>query len=176
MNLPDTDLGTEHDRRGSTSDDHLPMSLPVELVLHDREVIAAVCAYAEGDARTRFLEMAFRVGVLALQNAAGEVDAERIRRESDRLLNSLVRHLEDHNRTVNSGVATVLKELRFRIFRTCLESAALRLNMARPRTRRSVLYYTMRVKTPAVRGGSRTSAIVLAMRLRRSSRAVPMPS
>ncbi len=109
MNMPGFDSVNEVNGDATIHPDDLPLTLPIELVVHDAEVIAAICGYAEGEERHRFVERALRVGVLALKSASGEVDTERIQRETERLVTTLSHQFHEHNRTIHDGVAEVLK-------------------------------------------------------------------
>ena len=93
----------------SASDD-LPVSLPVEIVVHDRETIAELCSLTEGDERDRFAQDALRIGVLALRQARGEIDVQQIRRESDRFLTALDARLGEHARGVHDRLTVQMKE------------------------------------------------------------------
>lgn len=109
MNTPDLDSMEKMIGDAAIHPDDLPMTLQVEVVVHDAEVIAAICDHADGEERHRFVERALRIGVLALKNASGEVDAERIHRETERLVTTLTHQFQEHNRSVHDGVAEVLK-------------------------------------------------------------------
>ena len=76
--------------------DNLPISLLLELTVHDPEVIAELCAFAEGEARDEFALQALRLGVLALRQARGQLDAQLIRRETEHLLGSMRHRLGGH--------------------------------------------------------------------------------
>lgn len=89
---------------------HLPFTLPLELTVKDAETIAELCRYEEGEPRDEFALRALRIGVLALKQARGEVDAEEIRREGDRLLSQLQHNLSQHSDIVHQQVTTVLKD------------------------------------------------------------------
>lgn len=90
--------------------DELPMTLPVELVVSDPETIAELCSYPEGELRDEFLRKALRIGVMALRQARGQIDADLIRRESERMLMVLQARLEDHAQSVHDRTAQTLKE------------------------------------------------------------------
>ncbi|MCA9246687.1 MAG: hypothetical protein KDA42_06215 [Planctomycetales bacterium] len=109
MDFSKQSTAVDDDRDRSLSSDELPLSLPIELIVTDAEVIRAACAHEEGGPRDRFLARALRVGVLALKHAVGEIDADRIRRESTEMLKSLDHRLVEHSRVVNDRVTEVLK-------------------------------------------------------------------
>jgi hypothetical protein len=61
----------------------------VTFAVSDPEVLLALGEYAEGQPRTNFLVTALKVGVLSLKAARGTLDSDTVRREGDRLLDSL---------------------------------------------------------------------------------------
>ncbi len=88
----------------------LPLKLPLEILVRDRETIAELCAVPDGDLREEFALKALRIGVMALRQARGQIDAELVRREGDRLLLLMQSRLEEHSRTVHDRTAQTLKE------------------------------------------------------------------
>jgi len=98
------------DEGGMTSTDDLPLSLPLELVIRDADTIAELCSYSEGDLRDEFARKALRIGVIALRQARGQIDAELVRKEGDRLLTTLQVRFEDHARNIHERTAQTLKD------------------------------------------------------------------
>jgi hypothetical protein len=94
----------------STPPEDLPDSLLVELVVHDPEMIAELYRFAEGDAREDYARQALRIGVMALRQARGQIDAELVRREADRLLETMQNRLEEHARSVQDRTSQTLKD------------------------------------------------------------------
>ncbi|REJ87780.1 MAG: hypothetical protein DWQ34_24360 [Planctomycetota bacterium] len=88
----------------------LPFSLPLELTVRDTEVIAALWEYADGDAREEFALRALRIGVLALQQAQGQIDAGAVRQEGERLLKNVEGALEKHQQLLNERMTSQLKD------------------------------------------------------------------
>ncbi len=88
----------------------LPFSLPLELVVRDPEIIAELANYSEGAERLDFASHALRIGVLALKQARGRIDADLVRRESERMLGDLQRELNEHAQLVQGRLAGSLKE------------------------------------------------------------------
>ena len=106
--LIETDRGEgDNTTSGSLS---LPSSLQLDLIVQDEDTILELVKYTEGSERNQFALKALRIGILALRQARGEIDAERVRRESDRLLETLQQSLEQHACRINESVAQVLKE------------------------------------------------------------------
>lgn len=90
--------------------DELPQSLLLDLLVTDAETIAELCCYAEGDLREEFARKALRIGVMALRHARGQIDAELVRREGDRLLAAMQQRMEEHARSVHDRTAQTLKD------------------------------------------------------------------
>lgn len=90
--------------------DDLPLALPLEIVVRDPETIAELCRFAEGEPRDEFARQALRIGVMALRQARGQIDADLVRREGERLLLDLQRRFEDHARSVHDRTAQILKD------------------------------------------------------------------
>lgn len=61
----------------------------ITFAVSDPEVLQALAEFQEGAARTSFLVMALKVGVLSLKAARGTIDSDAVRRESDRLIDTL---------------------------------------------------------------------------------------
>ncbi|MEX0701461.1 MAG: hypothetical protein WD069_05135 [Planctomycetales bacterium] len=88
----------------------LPYALPLELTVQDPETVAELVSHAEGEERERFALTALRIGVLALRQARGRIDADVVRRESDRLLETLQARFDDHSRHLHDRIAGSLGE------------------------------------------------------------------
>ena len=85
------------------------IGLPLELKVVDREVIEALSLYAEGPARDEFALRALRIGVLALQQAQGQIDATAVRQEGERLLQNVELALSQHQQLLNERLTSQLK-------------------------------------------------------------------
>lgn len=94
----------------SQPSDDLPYSLPLELSVHDPDVIAELCGIPEGPTRDEFAIKALRIGIFALRQARGQLDAELIRRECNRLLSGMEGKLDEHAKTIHDRLGMVLKE------------------------------------------------------------------
>ncbi len=84
----------------------------LELVLHviDRDVRAELEQHEEGRARHDFALDALRIGVLALRQAQGRIDADHVRAEGERVLERLAAALREHRETVAAHVASTLHD------------------------------------------------------------------
>ncbi len=74
----------------------LPSPLPLELTVVDPEVIAELCAKQEGRERDDYALGALRLGVLAIRQARGQIDANVLKREGERLLGDVHLVLSQH--------------------------------------------------------------------------------
>lgn len=90
--------------------DELPVSLPIDLVVQEPEIIAELCSYPEGELRDEFTRKALKIGVMALRHARGQIDAELVRREGDRLISALQQRMEEHARSIHDRTSQTLKE------------------------------------------------------------------
>lgn len=98
------------DASPATPDGHLPLALHLELVLQDAEMIRELTAHPEGRAREEYAVRALKIGLLALQQARGQIDAESVQRAGDRLLQELDSRLQHHAHGLTQQLASSLKE------------------------------------------------------------------
>lgn len=82
----------------------------LELRVEDPETVAALLQCDEGPVRDAFALKALRIGVLALGQARGQVDAAAVRNECQRMLELLQHHLEQHAGNVQTRLAGALRE------------------------------------------------------------------
>ena len=90
-------------------DAELPYALELELTVKDRDTIAELWRYSEGEPRDEFALVALRIGVLSLRQPRGQIDADMVRSEAERMLSELSTHLGDHVRGVEGQVGMMLK-------------------------------------------------------------------
>lgn len=85
---------------------------PVEIVLtiHDRDLCEELAGHADEKNRHDFAVDALRIGVLAMRQAQGRLDADRVRAESDRLVENLGQVLEEHKSLLGNQLVGTLKE------------------------------------------------------------------
>jgi hypothetical protein len=88
----------------------LPRLLRLELVVSDTDSIAELTQHEEGSNRNDYALSALRVGLLSLRHARGEIDAESIKREGERLLTDLRQALELNRSEMNQVLASSLRE------------------------------------------------------------------
>jgi plasmid stability protein/translation initiation factor 2 beta subunit (eIF-2beta)/eIF-5 len=85
-------------------------ALELRLEVTDRDTIEELSAYREGEQREEFALNALRIGVLALRQARGRVDADLIQRETQRMLAGLEGQLSAHAGQMHARLAGSLKE------------------------------------------------------------------
>src|SRR5262249_43528282 len=104
---PKEGRGPDQQTRAST---RLPDTLDLGIRITDPDVVAELVAHSAGTAREEFARSALRIGVVAIRQAEGEIDAAVVRRESDRLLGELARTLDAHQQTVTLQLTGALQE------------------------------------------------------------------
>jgi hypothetical protein len=103
INTPETDGGEVVPVR-------VAGAVALELTITDAETCAELEARAAGRARHDFAAHALKIGVLAIRQAQGRIDADAVRNEGDRLIAELGQLLRDHHDGVNRTVASNLKD------------------------------------------------------------------
>jgi hypothetical protein len=91
-------------------DGEMPYSLELELVVRDRDVIAALAEYPEGRERNDYALEAIKIGVLALRHVGGQATADVIQRESARLVKDMQQTLDQHKQIVSTQLGSTLKD------------------------------------------------------------------
>jgi len=85
-------------------------TLVLNLIIEDPEVVAELKRREEGHPRNLFAASALRIGILALRQAQGSVDAETLRSEGQRLIGKLNHELVLGIREIDSKIASNLKQ------------------------------------------------------------------
>jgi hypothetical protein len=88
----------------------IPYSLPLELTVTDAEVIAELCQRLEGRDRDDYALSALRLGILALKQARGQVDAQALKREGELLLKDVAQALTAHRTHLDNTLNNALKD------------------------------------------------------------------
>jgi hypothetical protein len=107
---PATDIESSSEVTTDVLVHSLPFSLEIELVVTDPEVLAELVARKEGRERDEYALAALRIGVLALRQARGQVDANALKREGEQLLSAVQLALNEHRNHVSLFIAGTLKE------------------------------------------------------------------
>jgi hypothetical protein len=101
-------LSTTSNDRHEAFDADLPIQL--ELFVEDAEIIRALAEYPEGEPRNQYAIEAMKIGILALRHVGGQVGADTIRRENDRLVASVQKTFDQYTNTVQDRIEIKLKE------------------------------------------------------------------
>lgn len=79
--------------------------LELHLTIEDREVLKAIEQFDDADERCDYALHALKIGVLALQRASGQLDAEAMKHEGERV----IQQLETRNQTLREGIKAELE-------------------------------------------------------------------
>lgn len=104
--MDDHDL--DHTSRDADGD-ALPGELELELLVRDPDVIEALVEAGSDRERHRVAITALRIGVMAMRQAAGAIDATAVRSEGERVLTQLASALTQHKSSVAEQVSLQLK-------------------------------------------------------------------
>jgi hypothetical protein len=85
-------------------------ALSLDLTVTDPEVVAELCAKPEGHERDEYALGALRLGVLALRQARGQIDANTLRHEGERLLGDVQVALSEHRAGLDRTLVGTLKD------------------------------------------------------------------
>ena len=85
-------------------------TIALDLLIEDPEVVAELKKYPDGSTRIAFALAALRIGILALRQAQGQVDAETLRNEGNHLLSDLKQELQLRVTEIDTNMASTLKQ------------------------------------------------------------------
>lgn len=85
-------------------------SIPLTLVVSDRETVAELLQRSDGRERDEYALAALRIGVLSLKHARGQIDADAVRREGEKLLKDLKHALDGSRDDIHTNLTNALKE------------------------------------------------------------------
>jgi uncharacterized protein YoxC len=113
----ETDLSEALDYQHEAGDDsrrragdEQATAIDLKLTITDPDLVAALELFPEGRPRDEFALNALRIGVLALKQARGQLDATVIKNEGDRVMSELERRLEEHRAAVAQQLTGSLRE------------------------------------------------------------------
>ncbi len=86
-----------------------PAQMVLTLNIQDQDVIEELSKVPE-ETRQEYALGALRVGILALRQVRGELDVQRLRDESQQLLQQLAQHFKNHAESVQKQVEQALRE------------------------------------------------------------------
>ena len=79
-------------------------SIPLTLVVSDRETVAELLQRSDGREREEYASAALRIGVLSLKHARGQIDADAVRREGEKLLQDLKNALDGSRNEIHTNL------------------------------------------------------------------------
>lgn len=94
----------------SMADPEAPTAIRIDLEITEADLLEQLQQYPEGRIRQDFVRTCLRIGMLALKQAEGQVDAVHVRNEGERLLSSLENYLTNHRTHVTEQVEKTLKD------------------------------------------------------------------
>jgi hypothetical protein len=87
-----------------------PKPLLLEILVSDHDSLTELLQKAEGRERSEYALAALRIGLLSLRHARGQIDAEAVKHEGERLLHDLQTALEQSRIDIHGTLTTTLKE------------------------------------------------------------------
>ena len=97
-------------RKSVVSADDSVQSVLLNLVASDRETVAELIQRSDGRERDEYALAALRIGVLSLKHARGQIDADAVRLEGEKLLKDLKSALDGSRNEIHTNLTTSLKE------------------------------------------------------------------
>lgn len=85
-------------------------SVPLTLVVTDRETVAELLQRCDGREMDEYALAALRIGVLSLKHARGQIDTDAVRREGEMLLQALKSALDISRNDIHSSLTNALRE------------------------------------------------------------------
>jgi hypothetical protein len=97
-------------RKPVASTENVIQWVPLSLVVTDHDTVTELFQKTEGRERDDYALTALRIGVLSLKHARGQIDADAVKREGERLLVDLRNALEQSQHDIHSNLTTALKD------------------------------------------------------------------
>jgi hypothetical protein len=88
----------------------VPEAIHIDLFVTDPTSVRELNVRNAGRDRDEYADSALRIGLLSLKHARGQIDADAVKHEGDRLLRDMGKSLESYRTQLNQDVSTVLKE------------------------------------------------------------------
>src|SRR5258706_12435918 len=88
----------------------VPEAVHIDIFVTDSDSVRELAIRQPGRERDEYTLSALRIGILSLKHARGQIDADAVKREGDRLLEDLRNSFESYRSQLHENVTTVLKE------------------------------------------------------------------
>jgi len=85
-------------------------AIHLDIFVTDPSSVHELTLRQPGRERDNYADSALRIGLLSLKHARGQVDADAVKREGDRLLQDLGNSLDSYRTELHEGMTTVLKD------------------------------------------------------------------
>jgi hypothetical protein len=92
-----------------SADDSVPLVL-LNLVITDHDSVEELLQKADGRERDEYALAALRIGILSLKHARGQIDADAVKHEGERLLKDLKAALDQSRNDIHTNLTNALKE------------------------------------------------------------------
>ncbi len=92
------------------NDNQTPRSVRLELLVEDPQAVAQLVSHPEGRPRHAHASTALRIGLLALEQARGQIDTDSVRREGERILSLLDEKLSSSSRELHGRIAGTMTD------------------------------------------------------------------
>ena len=103
-----TGVATHEEATNGGSPNELP-SVELNLLIDDGDLCGELEAYPEGQEREEFAISAMKIGVIALRQAQGRIDVDRVRQEGERFVHNLGIALENYQKDVTGQIGSCLE-------------------------------------------------------------------
>ena len=90
--------------------DDIAQPVLLTLVVSDHESVAELQQKSDGRERDEYALTALRIGILSLKHARGQIDADAVKREGERLLVDLKSALDYSRNDIHTNLTNALKE------------------------------------------------------------------
>jgi hypothetical protein len=85
-------------------------SVPLSLVITDHDCVTELLQKPDGRERDEYALTALRIGLLALRHARGQIDADAVKREGEKILSDLKHALGQSQAAINNDLTSALRE------------------------------------------------------------------
>lgn len=89
---------------------HIPEGIALELIVTDQDCVKELASRNEGHDRDEYALCALRIGLLSLRHARGQLDADAVKREGEKLLGDLRNALDGYRAHLHDHLNSALKE------------------------------------------------------------------
>ena len=86
------------------------VTIDLNLTISDPDLCAELAERPEGEQRNEFAITAMKIGSLALRQAQGRIDADRVRAEGERLIENMISALDERQEAVTTRISNSLQE------------------------------------------------------------------